>query len=122
MARRPRIEVAGKIYDVYNRVASGESIFSDADEATISRDRSRDKETRWLDSLCLVPPVHPFSPRHEDGNGPSDDESHGAVSTDDKSTVVSSLNFYIVKFRSSSLNPTSTIHPSSSLMALSEPP
>ena len=33
MARRPRIVVAGGLYHVYNRVASGEAVFSDGNEA-----------------------------------------------------------------------------------------
>lgn len=33
MARRPRIVVAGGLYHVYNRIASGEPVFSDASEA-----------------------------------------------------------------------------------------
>jgi REP element-mobilizing transposase RayT len=33
MARKPRVFVAGGVYHVYNRFASGEAIFSDPNEA-----------------------------------------------------------------------------------------
>lgn len=33
MVRRPRVEIEGGVYHVYNRVASGEQVFSDASEA-----------------------------------------------------------------------------------------
>jgi len=33
MARKPRIVVQGGVYHVYNRIASGEAIFADPDEA-----------------------------------------------------------------------------------------
>ncbi len=57
MARRPRIEVAGGIYHVYNRVASGESIFSDPDEATTFLEIVREIKRRdgWtLFASCLL--------------------------------------------------------------------
>ena len=32
MVRRPRVEIEGNLYHVYNRVASGEPIFADRNE------------------------------------------------------------------------------------------
>lgn len=58
MARRPRIEVAGGIYHVYNRVASGESVFSDPEEATrfLGIVREVKKRDGWtLFAWCLMP-------------------------------------------------------------------
>lgn len=57
MARRPRIEVAGGIYHVYNRVGSGESVFSNSDEATTFLEIVREVKKRdgWtLFAWCLM--------------------------------------------------------------------
>ena len=47
MVRRPRVEIEGGVFHVYNRVASGESVFSDPNEAaefveTIHETKRRD--------------------------------------------------------------------------------
>lgn len=46
MVRRPRIEIAGGLYHVYNRVASGEPIFSDPEEAVAFIETIRETKRR----------------------------------------------------------------------------
>ena len=46
MVRRARVEVEGGLYHVYNRVASGESIFSDPEEAVAFIEIIRETKTR----------------------------------------------------------------------------
>lgn len=46
MVRRPRIEIAGGLYHVYNRVASGEPIFSDPEEAVAFIETIRETKKR----------------------------------------------------------------------------
>ena len=46
MVRRARIEVEGGLYHVYNRVSSGESIFSDPEEAIEFIEIIRETKTR----------------------------------------------------------------------------
>jgi len=46
MARRPRVEVDGGVYHVYNRVASGEPVFANPEEAVEFIERIRSVKTR----------------------------------------------------------------------------
>lgn len=46
MVRRPRVEVEGGVYHVYNRVASGEPVFSDLEEAAEFIETIRETKTR----------------------------------------------------------------------------
>ena len=57
MARRPRVEVGGGVYHVYNRVASGEPVFGNPDEAVEFIERIRDVKKRdgWtVFAWCLL--------------------------------------------------------------------
>jgi len=57
MVRRPRVEVAGGWYHVYNRVASGEPVFADPNEAVEFVDIVRDVKRRdgWtVIAWCLM--------------------------------------------------------------------
>jgi hypothetical protein len=47
MVRRPRIEVGGGWYQVYDRVASGKPIFADPREAVESLESVRDVKQRY---------------------------------------------------------------------------
>ena len=57
MARRPRIVVEGGLYHVYNRVSSGEPVFSDPNEAIEFIEIIRDVKKRdgWtVFAWCLM--------------------------------------------------------------------
>jgi len=57
MERRPRIEIEGGWYNVYNRVSSGDPIFADPDEAIEFLDIVRDVKQRdgWtVIAWCLM--------------------------------------------------------------------
>ena len=57
MPRRPRIEVDGGVYHVYNRVASGERLFEDPEVAIEFVDRIRSVKERdgWtIFAWCLM--------------------------------------------------------------------
>jgi REP element-mobilizing transposase RayT len=57
MVRRPRVEVEGGLYHVYNRVSSGENIFADPNEAIEFVDRIREVKKRdgWtLFAWCVL--------------------------------------------------------------------
>jgi hypothetical protein len=65
MARGARIEIAGGLYHVYNRVSSGEAVFADPNEAIEFIDiiRGLNKRDGWTVSLpnFLKPPLRPRS-------------------------------------------------------------
>ncbi len=46
MARRARVVVEGGLYDVYNRISSGEGVFADPDEASAFIEIIRDVKQR----------------------------------------------------------------------------
>ncbi len=46
MVRRLRVEIEGGLYHVYNRIASGEQIFSDPEEAAEFIETIRETKTR----------------------------------------------------------------------------
>ena len=46
MARRPRVEVEGGLYHVYNRVSSGENIFANPNETIDFVDRIKEVKKR----------------------------------------------------------------------------
>ncbi len=46
MVRRPRVEFEGAVYHVYNRVASGERLFDDPEEARNFTDLLREVKER----------------------------------------------------------------------------
>lgn len=57
MARRPRVEVGGGVYHVYNRVASGEPVFANPEEAVEFIEHIRSVKTRdgWtVFAWCLL--------------------------------------------------------------------
>ena len=60
MVRRPRVEFEGAVYHVYNRVASGERVFDDPEEAHAFTDLIRDIKQRdgWTVVAWAVLPNH----------------------------------------------------------------
>ncbi len=60
MVRRPRVEFEGAVYHVYNRVASGEHVFDDPEEAHAFTDLIRDIKQRdgWTIFAWAVLPNH----------------------------------------------------------------
>ena len=60
MPRRPRVEVDGGVYHVYNRVASGERLFEDPEVAIefVERIRSVKERDGWTVFAWCVMPNH----------------------------------------------------------------